>query len=525
MEVTLIQIDLVMGARVLLSILLKRGYKAKALQINIKYTETLSDEDLEIIYKYTKGSDIVGISFNTFYALIAQKLGVFLKRKGINYIIAGGNHATAFPEEVITYADVVIKYEAEMTLLNVLDALKNKKNDLSKIKGIVYKNGDTVVDNNDAPEIVFDLDSLPFQSLDTNLIKYFNLNKKLYTPEKRELFPSSKNTFFLLASRGCPFKCTYCSNSLYHKLDKKFALIRKRSVDNIIEEMKYALENGFESFYITDDHFFSLDLTKMEVFSKKYKKEIKKPFSVVGINPNNFRSQTAEEKLKLLLSCGLSDIRIGVQSGSDKTLGIFNRGYKSADVPKLLAPLEKNRKTIWGQPYDKLHVALDFICDPVWENSEDKIATIKLALRVLNQYSIFFYTLVYLPGTKIYDEAIKNNWIKDKTKDIYLKGIAGIEDNIYNRILFLIAVTKERGITIPEQIIDHIITVSSSNLDMAKGIINFIISSINGIEKHHNVNLEHAALHPYLTGFNEWTKTIGDVGKKVLFRSYHQSYG
>ncbi len=525
MKITLLQIDLVMGSRILLNVLREKGHQADCLQINMRYIDTLSLDDMRIIYDHLEGSAVVGISFNTFYAPIAESLSRYLKSKGIKYIIAGGNHATALPDEVIAFTDIVVKYEAEITLLRILEALEAKQIDLSKIGGIVYKKDGVVFYNNEPPEIVWDLDKIPFQSVDVDLIKYFSLDKKIYTPSIEELFPHKDKCFFLLASRGCPFGCTYCSNSLYRKIDKRVGRVRRRSVDNILAEMAYAVSYGFKSFYITDDNFFSFTLEEIELFSHRYKEEIGKPFSVAGINPNNFRAASAEKKLKLLLSCGLTDIRVGVQSGSNKTLAMFNRGYKAEDVPKLLAPLENNRDTIWEYPYNKLHVNLDFICDSIWEEEEDKVATIKLAMKVLSQYSIFFYTLVYLPGTKVYDDAVKNGWFKDKTKDIYLRGIAGVDDTIYNRLLFLVAVMKERAMNVPEQIVDHILEVHRVDPGMAAALARSMIECINGVERYHKVNLQHASMHPYLSGFNEWEKTTGDVGRKVLFRSYHQPYG
>jgi len=524
MNITLLQIDLVLRSRILLSLLREKGFNTKSLQVNVRYTDSLTEDDLEIIWDYVSGSDVVGLSFNTFYAPHAEKLAHYLRKKGIRHIITGGSHATAMPREVMQYSDVVVMYEAEITLVKVLESL-NEYETLSSISGIAYKHNNQVIYNNNPPEIAWKLDELPFQSVDTEYIKYFDKKNKLYTPEKGSLFPHPKDCFYILASRGCPFSCTYCSNSLYHSMASEFKKVRKRSISSIIEEMEYAVDNGYKSFYISDDNFLSFNVNEFRVFKEEYLKRIKMPFSVVGINPNNFRQSSAEEKLRILLESGLTDVRIGIQSGSDKTLKVFKRNYRSKDVPKLLAPLDKNRNTIWDPPHDNLHVALDFICDGVWETNDDKIDTIKLALKILKQYSIFFYTLVYLPGTQIFHEAIKNGWIDNNEDDIYLRGIAGVDDNIYNRILFLIAVTKERSITLSDKLIDHLLEVARLDIDMAKELINSIIDCINGVEVHHNVNLEHGALHPYLEGFNEWTKTAGQIGKKVLFRSYHEPYG
>ena len=156
---------------------------------------------------------------------------------------------------------------------------------------------------------------------------------------------------------------------------------------------------------------------------------------------------------------------------------MFKRGYKAENVQILVKPVEKFRKTIWPPPYDKLNVGIDFICDSPWEIEEDKIDTIKLALRLLPQYSSYFYTLVYLPGTSLYYEAIKQGWIKDSYKDIFMRGIAGIDDNIYNRILFLIAITKERSITLSEKFIDNILEVYKRNEDTAKEIADAIVNN------------------------------------------------
>jgi hypothetical protein len=134
-------------------------------------------------------------------------------------------------------------------------------------------------------------------------------------------------------------------------------------------------------------------------------------------------------------------------------------------------------------------------------------------------------TLVYLPGTQIYYQAVENDLINDNVKDIYMKGIAGVEDNIFNRLLFLIAITKEREVSLSEKLIDHILDLSNSNSKLAESVIDSVIECINGVEKHHNINLSRVSIHPYLTGFHEYTKTRGDIGKKVLIRSYHEPYG
>lgn len=525
MKILLISIDLVMGTRILVNVLKERNFKAHSLEITgIKYLDTFSEKTLQNIYEFSRDYDVVGLSFNSFNSVVAAQLGKYLKSKGIKWLIIGGHHATAAPEEVIVYSDVVVIYEAELTLPRLVKSLKTGGS-LYDIKGIVFKDKNGRVVNTGCPEIENNLDNVPFQSCSTTDITYYNFkNDSFEKPTVDNFFPHGGRNYFIMASRGCPFRCTYCSTNLIGKLNKNFMRVRKRSVQNVITEMERAKQAGFEGFYISDDNFLAYTLEEIENFSKLYSSKINLPFCIAGLNPNNMRTPKSGRKLDLLLNHGLSDVRIGVQSGSNKTLKMFKRAYTAEELPELLSVF-RNRRTIWKEPHDRLRVVVDFICDSPWEDEKDKLETLELANNLLPVYGIQFNTLIYLPGTDIYELALKKGWFEDKEKDIYLRGIVGVEDNIYNRLLYLIAVLKERGSKVPDEVISHILQVYREEPDLSTKFIDFLIKIVNDVEEHHCFNTDYLTLHPYLKGFNKWTKTAGQKGKKVLFRSYHEVYG
>ncbi len=520
MKILLISIDLVLGTRILINVLKKYNFKVQNLQITeMKYIDTFSAGALRKIYEFSKGYDVVGLSFNSFNSIVAAQLGKYLKSKGIKWLIAGGPHTTAIPEEVMTYADIAVIYEAELTLPKLLEKINNSFRD---INGIVFKDENGQIVNTGCPKIESNLDNIPFQSISHEDITYYNFtNGAFEKPTIDKLFPHGGRNYFIMTSRGCPFKCTYCCNNLFRKLNKDFMRVRKRSVQNVILEMEMAKQASFKGFFICDDNFLAFTREEIEIFSKLYRTRINLPFAIAGLNPNNMRAKNSREKIGLLLNSGLSDIRIGVQSGSNKTLEKFRRNYTSEELPKLLSVFE-NRKTVWRKPYDKLRIAVDFICDSPWENEEDKLETLKLANSLLTTYGVFFNTLTYFPGTDIYELALKEGWVKDRERDIYLRSIVGVEDNIYNRLLFLIAILKERGSKIPEGII---LWLCKGDPELSKKFIDFLIQTVNDVERHHCFNTAHLTIHPYLKGFNKWKKTFGQKGKRILFRSYHEPYG
>lgn len=407
MKLLLISIDLVSGTRILINVLKNKGVTVHNLQIiGIRYSDIFSKKALQDIYQFTRGYDVIGLSFNSFYSLLARQLGKYLKSRDTKWIITGGPHATAAPEEVMEYSNVAVIYEAELTLPKLLESL-NKKESFSDIKGIIFRNKHNRIINTGCPIIESNLDNIPFQSFSDQDITYYDfLDNNFKKPTIDNLFPHGGKNYFIMTSRGCPFKCTYCCNNLFVKLNKEFKKVRKRSIQNIISEMKIAKQFGFNGFYISDDNFLSFDLNEIKKFSKLYNSLIKLPFGISGINPNNMKSWDSSDKIDLLLSCGLSDVRIGVQSGSNKTLKIFKRGYTSEELPNLLSIFD-NKKTIWKEANYRLRIAVDFICDAPWENEQDKLDTLRLANNLLSTYGIFFYTLIYLPGTDIYEIALK----------------------------------------------------------------------------------------------------------------------
>ena len=74
---------------------------------------------------------------------------------------------------------------------------------------------------------VFDLDELPFP------------DKALFY----EKVPYFSSVYTIMASRGCPFSCSYCINNSLRKIyDNPRKYWRKRSIENVIEELRIALE-------------------------------------------------------------------------------------------------------------------------------------------------------------------------------------------------------------------------------------------------------------------------------------------
>ena len=280
------------GAMTLAEILRRAGHRVDLVNIyNMKperYADIVSKYDPDVV-AYSVMSPEISI-----YLEVNKNLKQRLRRPFIS--VFGGPHPTFFPELVeVPGIDAVCRGEADETILHYMEYLEGRI-PADRVPNFWIRQGDKIV-RNEVALWPTDLDAIPFA------------DRSLWDCVQ----PHMAERMFM-ASRGCPYKCTYCFNRAYNQIyGHPKPVVRRRSVDNLLAEIKQVHTRYPDVLpFFTDDSFTFAPLRWMQEFRDKYPKEIGKPFYC------HIRAdQVNEEKVRLLAESGCHCVRFGIECGDE----------------------------------------------------------------------------------------------------------------------------------------------------------------------------------------------------------------
>lgn len=421
------------GVRILSSCLKREGCDVQIIFLPRIVGEMYEEQTLNEIVELSRGYDLIGISLMTDDFPNVVQITQRLKRNLNIPIVWGGIHPTIRPQECLEHVGMICRGEGEETFIELVRKIKDGQS-LLNIQGMWFKDRGKIIENKLRP-LIQDLNSIPFP--DNDLKKHYVLVKNHYMLVKRHICRINEGLlkdiwgrcYMTLASRGCLFSCTYCWNHVNNKMYAGQQIIRKRDADNIIEELKIAKsEFPFaQAIWLNDDLFFMRTEKEIIDFAEKYKENIKLPFWVSGASPSNL----TREKLSILVKAGLTDIRMGIQTASERTKKIYKRYHTNQQVEKTVRIINEFKDKIKLPRYD-------IILDNPWETEDDLIKTLMFLARLPVPYYLILFTLTLYPGTDLYEKAKKDGLVLNNPEDAWRKGHHVAKNTYLNKLFFLL---------------------------------------------------------------------------------------
>lgn len=260
--------------------------------------------------------DVIGLSFIGGYFQYRKALKIseaINQSKRRPYYIIGGHGPAPEPEFFMkkTGADAVVIGEGELTIVELLDALKSKKS-FEDIKGIAFRDGGQFIIN-ERRSLIKDIDTIPFPAYDLFPMHYYRLYR----------MPLCNNRDFvmqILSGRGCPFKCNFC-----YRMDEGF---RPRKNDSIIEEIKL-LQKDYGITYIAfgDELLMSSKGRTISLCNDFIKHQLNIKWSCNG--RLNFAKK---EVLEIMKKAGCVYINYGIEAFDDQILKNMSKALTTKQV-------------------------------------------------------------------------------------------------------------------------------------------------------------------------------------------------
>jgi len=275
-----------------------------------RYSPTEIQKEIERL-----SPSIIGITAMTPTYKYAQEMAQISRRAAPDtLIVMGGAHPSSIPADILIdcpEADISVRGEGEIAMLEICRARKSG-NSLQDIKGIAFRRGDTIVVN-DPSEMIADLDLLPFPARDLFPLKHYQTH-----PPYGRINPYGT----MVAQRGCPFSCQYCSKSVFG------STLRIRSVDNVLEEINALVhDQGIREIHFYDD-IFTVKKDWILAFCSRLKKERYK----LSWSCTTRVDLVDEAMLREMKAAGCWMISFGVESGCQEILDSVRKGYKLEQV-------------------------------------------------------------------------------------------------------------------------------------------------------------------------------------------------
>ena len=242
---------------------------------------------------------VVGISsLFTPYFREALEVAARVKKVSQAIVVMGGSHASAVPQSLLASAhvDYVIRGEGEKPFVELLRCLQNHQ-PVETIANLAYKRQGEFIVNPIAEN--FPIEELPIPDLS-------DLKPQTYTL-------AGKPMTFMITSRSCPHKCSFCSVHTTFGTD-----YRRRSLEQVLEEIELRYQQGYRVIDFEDDNLTYYKPTFKELCRRLIARFPNREMQFVAMNGISYLSLD-DELLELMYQAGFSHLNLALVS-SDKTV-------------------------------------------------------------------------------------------------------------------------------------------------------------------------------------------------------------
>lgn len=333
----------------------------------------------------------VGLSIRSTFYELGVRLTEAIRKVSKCPVVWGGIHSTISPEDCIKHADYVCVGEGEGAIVDIAKCLLVNKRP-TYINNI-WSHCDGQIFKNELRPLLSPLDRVPFPNFSIENKYFIEADSFLHTVPQEKQYE-----YVLMTTRGCLFGCSFCVNNTLRKIfNGKGEYLRRRSVDNVITELKMAKQAyvNLRAILFNDD-IFTFDEAWVLEFAEKYKSAIGLPFFCY------FQSATmTESMIKALKMAGLMKTRMGIQSSQKVRMSLFGKSESDHKLLNAAVLLKKHR----------VDCDYDIILDAMLDGEDGKSDLLEFLLQLPQPFKLRMFSLAHYPKTAMTEFLLARNMI------------------------------------------------------------------------------------------------------------------
>jgi anaerobic magnesium-protoporphyrin IX monomethyl ester cyclase len=347
---------------------------------------------------------LYGISISSSFSRISYHMIDKVKQKSPELtVICGGPHPTADPENVLSNSetDICCIGEAEETLLEIIQLLRNGQ-PLTSIHGTVVKQNKDNYIVNPRRKYINDLNVLgiPAWDLVNNLNSFPGCRKS-----------KGKFSTAIVASRGCPFNCIFCSNPVWRR---KLHECYFRSPESIVSEVLLLYKKGIREIYIRSDEMNLNVEWAISLFNALADLNL----SDLHFQCNLRADKISDEMVEAMKRANCWLCHIGLESGSDRVLKGIKKGITINNIRKGTGILKKYNIKVYAfamlyqvwEKSNKLHF------EKTHEVFKTMLFIISMRLKGMIHFCSWGFATPY-PGSELFEISKKYNLVNNRSPD------------------------------------------------------------------------------------------------------------
>jgi len=281
---------------------------------------------------------VIGIYGNLMTRANVLRIATTAKAAGWLVVLGGPEPVNYASEFLEAGADLIVSGEAERSLEQLMRA-DFDRNAWASIPGLVFSSGDGLV-RTGAPQLIADLDAQPWPDRER-----IDIPRYLKTWRDHH----GKSSISVITARGCPYKCNWCSHSVYGHSH------RRRTAGSVAAEVEWLLARYQpDALWMADDVFTIHHGWLAEYGAEMARRGIRIPFECI-----TRADRLNEHAADLLAQLGCSRVWIGSESGSQRILDAMQRGVTLEQVRGAVAlcksrGIETGMFLMWGYDGEQL---------------------------------------------------------------------------------------------------------------------------------------------------------------------------